>query len=635
MKKFLIASGVAVVAFASIAAAQGYQFSTNLTVGSTGPDVVALQTWLIANGHHIPAIESGAAAKGYFGSQTKSAVAQFQAASGLPSTGFFGPLTRGVLNGGSVASTGGTTAVTCPAGYVCTAVPGTTPSNPAGPVGISTPGVPGTLAASLWNSPSDGTTVYKGQSYDVVAYKLQASASDMAVQSISLDFDTRLWLYAGTITVKDDQGNVVAQVNNLNMNNFTELTVGSDYRITIPVSNYVVKAATTRYLTVNVGFLAVTDRSSGTLHVTQAQIRSVDGTGVTDTETVNSSRSFTFQGSGAGQVVVTVNGSSPLAGLVQISTGAPTNNVPLAIYDVKSQSVGGNLRAITFVVNTVGGKTPEQMFQQYNLKIDNGNGNVVNVGANSVTPNTSGANAASSTIVFTNFGSIPLAADTYAHLTLMANVQQDTNNNLDGISASTTLTAAGSAGGTTNNPDIEDQSYSQLAVNSGVFISSNLTFSGSSATLSNLTATPGSTITCPSGSTTVTCGLNMSFSFTLTAGNSTLFLSSDTNKALATSTTGLSPAATASSSLTTAGITANPGQIAGDNNINAANGYYVIPAGTSRQFTFQGAMTVGAGTSPALRTFSITSVNYGTTTTGLTAGVINYNLQPLKVTATF
>ena len=66
MKKVLIASGIAALAFASMVSAQGYMFSTNLTVGSTGPDVVALQTWLIANGYSIPSIASGAAAKGYF-----------------------------------------------------------------------------------------------------------------------------------------------------------------------------------------------------------------------------------------------------------------------------------------------------------------------------------------------------------------------------------------------------------------------------------------------------------------------------------------------------------------------------------------------------------------------------------------
>src|ERR1700759_5605429 len=116
MKKVLFATGVAALVLASVASAQGYQFNSNLTVGSTGPDVVALQTWLIANGYSIPSITSGAAAKGYFGSQTQAAVQQYQAAHGIPNTGFFGPLTRAALNSGSAMTTG-TTAM-CPAGYV-------------------------------------------------------------------------------------------------------------------------------------------------------------------------------------------------------------------------------------------------------------------------------------------------------------------------------------------------------------------------------------------------------------------------------------------------------------------------------------------------------------------------------------
>ncbi|MDQ2932893.1 MAG: peptidoglycan-binding protein, partial [bacterium] len=123
MKKFLIASGVAVLAFATVAAAQGVTFTTNLTVGSTGPQVVALQTWLLANGHAIPALSSGVAAKGYFGSQTKAAVMKYQFANGIPNTGFVGPLTRAALNAGSNQFSNCPTGVTCtpnsPVTFVC------------------------------------------------------------------------------------------------------------------------------------------------------------------------------------------------------------------------------------------------------------------------------------------------------------------------------------------------------------------------------------------------------------------------------------------------------------------------------------------------------------------------------------
>ncbi|MEK7095402.1 MAG: peptidoglycan-binding domain-containing protein, partial [Patescibacteria group bacterium] len=130
MKKVLISSIVAlalVLGSAGSASAAGYTFSDYLTIGSTGADVSALQQWLIDSSFDIPAISSGAAQKGYFGQQTKAAVVKYQASVGLPSTGFVGPLTVAKLNAG-----GGSMTVTppaswsCPAGYTCTANPGTT-----------------------------------------------------------------------------------------------------------------------------------------------------------------------------------------------------------------------------------------------------------------------------------------------------------------------------------------------------------------------------------------------------------------------------------------------------------------------------------------------------------------------------
>ncbi|MEK7501878.1 MAG: peptidoglycan-binding domain-containing protein [Patescibacteria group bacterium] len=76
-----------------------YVWSTNLQIGSTGADVVALQTLLIANGYNIPDISSGQSSKGYFGQSTFSAVKLYQTANDIPNTGFVGPITRGALNG--------------------------------------------------------------------------------------------------------------------------------------------------------------------------------------------------------------------------------------------------------------------------------------------------------------------------------------------------------------------------------------------------------------------------------------------------------------------------------------------------------------------------------------------------------
>src|SRR5258708_1840145 len=100
MKKYIIAAAFSALALAATAGAQNHSFSSDLFVGSSGPDVVSLQSWLISNGYPIPAISAGGA-RGYFGAQTKSALIGYQTAAGLPANGFFGPLTRAKINGGT------------------------------------------------------------------------------------------------------------------------------------------------------------------------------------------------------------------------------------------------------------------------------------------------------------------------------------------------------------------------------------------------------------------------------------------------------------------------------------------------------------------------------------------------------
>ncbi len=69
-------------------------FTRALTVGSKGSDVVTLQKWLMSKGLSLP---SGAT--GYFGAQTKAAVASYQAANGItPATGYFGSKTQATVH---------------------------------------------------------------------------------------------------------------------------------------------------------------------------------------------------------------------------------------------------------------------------------------------------------------------------------------------------------------------------------------------------------------------------------------------------------------------------------------------------------------------------------------------------------
>ena len=78
-------------------------YTRDLTLGSTGDDVTSLQTYLVAQNKGpkaaaLAAVFAAGTAKGYFGSMTQAALAEYQAAVGIsPAAGYFGPITRAHL----------------------------------------------------------------------------------------------------------------------------------------------------------------------------------------------------------------------------------------------------------------------------------------------------------------------------------------------------------------------------------------------------------------------------------------------------------------------------------------------------------------------------------------------------------
>jgi peptidoglycan hydrolase-like protein with peptidoglycan-binding domain len=85
----------------------GQAFTRDLTIGSTGADVKALQQYL--NTHGFTVAETGAGSSGhettYFGPATKAALIKFQeyydisiSNSIINGLGYFGPVTRGKVN---------------------------------------------------------------------------------------------------------------------------------------------------------------------------------------------------------------------------------------------------------------------------------------------------------------------------------------------------------------------------------------------------------------------------------------------------------------------------------------------------------------------------------------------------------
>ncbi|MEK7148241.1 MAG: peptidoglycan-binding domain-containing protein, partial [Patescibacteria group bacterium] len=164
---------------AQLSALQGTTVTTSasitsdLTIGSTGAQVSALQSALVAQGHLV--MPAGVA-MGYFGSLTKAAVMKWQAANGVPTTGYFGPLSRAKFNA-SAGATG--------------TVPGATVGGTTTTTGtITTPGAEGTITVSKNPNPASGTKLYEADSKrGVLGIKLEAKGSDMKIERVKIDMD--------------------------------------------------------------------------------------------------------------------------------------------------------------------------------------------------------------------------------------------------------------------------------------------------------------------------------------------------------------------------------------------------------------------------------------------------------------
>jgi len=182
-----------------------YDFTSDLTVGSTGTQVSQLQQMLISKGY----LTAVSAPTGYFGALTQSALAKFQAANGItPSVGYFGPKTRAFVNAMTSTSTTTTTTTT-------TTGTGTTTTAPASGLFVSlasTNPSAGSLITSAPNTSGNGAA-----RVPVLAVSFTAGNSG-AVTVSAINFHKTGVLadssIAGAYLVQN--GQVIAQYNSIN-----------------------------------------------------------------------------------------------------------------------------------------------------------------------------------------------------------------------------------------------------------------------------------------------------------------------------------------------------------------------------------------------------------------------------------
>lgn len=401
--------------------------TSDLTVGSTGSQVVALQNSLVSGGYLV--MPAGVA-PGYFGSLTKAAVAKWQAAMGLPATGYFGPLSRAKFTG-SVAGT--TTGGTTTGGTVS----GT----------ITTPGVEGTLTVT--SAPVSSSTLYEGQSMvTVLAFKAEADLSDIALQRVKLDLGTSNTLYRDVLSkvyLVDDAGKTLASAD---LNNSTVVRNGSnEYELTMTgFSSVVAKDATRTYMVkADVqGTIDSGDLTSYTIALADNGVRGIDGAGIDlyspslDTD-VTKSITFSASLTDSASLTVSANSSNPASREIVAAEGSSDNEadkVVLMVFDIRAEKDAIEITDLeNFVVtNTVGGATASTTY----LYAGNGTGGQL-LGSDALSGSDADFNDISYTIPAGATRTFTLAADIRGAVATQANFDASFTGNTTNVIAENSL----------------------------------------------------------------------------------------------------------------------------------------------------------------------------------------------------
>ncbi|MCF7865703.1 MAG: peptidoglycan-binding protein [Candidatus Pacebacteria bacterium] len=447
MKKiFSIALAVA-FAFSAVSAVSAQSmsnaFNTNLTIGSRGADVVALQSYLESKG--LLTMPSGVA-KGYFGGLTKSAVVAFQISKNVtPASGYFGPLTRAAANadGSSVSTATGacsrpgamfdymtgaactttTTVAGCPAGAMFNSMTGAACTTTTVTTPVVTSGVEGTLDQKLAATPSNEANIQTSTDVPVYGIELRGKIADMVVQTLDLQVSVTPTTGGSenpsTLinTIKVWDGSSVVATIPVNSTTFTKDS-NQDYYARISGLNFVLPANSVKTLVVSFSTNSIdTDRTVVIDGYRTNSLRAVSGNGVSSFYSLDAlTRTHTFKKPGSSTLTLSA-ASSPLRS--QNYRINPTNgveNVPLLTFNVKSETGASKLQSLVVNVATTTSALQTVELWDGSTKI--------------------GSENAAGTVTFNNLESIVVGQDVTKTLTLKGNWSSSA---ADGSSASTSV----------------------------------------------------------------------------------------------------------------------------------------------------------------------------------------------------
>jgi len=298
-------------------------FSRDLTIGSTGADVTALQNWLISKSFAI-----AAGATGYFGAQTQAALAKYQAANGIsPAAGYFGPITRAKVNAGGSTS-GGTGTGTG------------TGSNGGGLSG-------GEADLSDFDLVAEDSSGDEGEEMvELATAEFDVDDADARVERVELTFDAasstldqKPWQYFDTIYVMVD-GDEIADVDASDKDEWDE-TTDDVYVISISGLDYDVDEGDMASMTFAADIAGSIDESdlnqSFDIYVDDEGIRAVDGDGIQqyigdDSDEVD----FDFNQEDNGDLSIKSSSEDPDSAILVASDTDESDDYSVFVFDIKN-----------------------------------------------------------------------------------------------------------------------------------------------------------------------------------------------------------------------------------------------------------------------------------------------------------
>ena len=481
MLKKIIAGAIAltaVAAFAATVSAQtsSYVFTTDLTVGSTGPDVVALQSFLTSKGYlTIPA----GVAPGYFGNLTQSAVSAYQSAKGItPTAGYFGPITRAAVNTDEASMTTTTTTPGCPAGAMfnsmtgapCSTTTTTTPGCPAGAmfnsmtgascttttVSTTNTGGEGSLTVRLSGTPANNANIQTSTDVPVYGLTLQAQGGDVTVDRIDLQVGDTVQTNPTTNENPSSLINTIKEWDNTSGTPVLLKTwsVGVADFIQDPNNSsiYYVRLSGLGFLvpngqTKNLVFSFSTNGSIDTNRVVtiqgyadeSGQLRTISADGVTDYYNMTGTgflRTQTFQKPGASTLTISSDANTPYSNNYEVNTTNGVQGVIVGTFNAQSQTGDSKITDIYTEVDTGNNIVPSTLY--------------LYDGSNLIDSQTVTATGSNTAVAFHN-ENIVVSEGTTKTLTLKVDMPSNTGNGANvQAGASTTVSYQTPAGNTSN-----------------------------------------------------------------------------------------------------------------------------------------------------------------------------------------